>query len=297
MVTGTVPEMSSTIQILNAEGERLAEFLAGLDAAGWEQDSACTAWKVGDVVAHLTQGSAGAMTALARARQGSSDPPEGARFLDPGERASESTADRAIDFRGGRDGAHLLDAYRQGIAQLSQATGQLQAEDWEKPSFHRRGVIPVHENVIRRVQETAIHGWDIRSAFDPAAELSDAAAALIVNVAYRWLNACFVPLAGGANARIRFQVSGAADLNEDVVLEGDSYRLEPASDAPADVTFRANASAYVLLIYGRLDISAGETPAQLEIDGPWKRLCCSPRVSGGIEEQQKGREVSSRPLF
>ena len=271
MVSRTVPPRENAIEVLSSEGEALAAFLAGLDAAAWERDSACTAWTVGDVVAHLAQGGNGTATALARARQGLSDPPEGARFLDAGERASEMTADRAIDFRGGRDGADILAAFNQGHVQLCQAAGELQAEDWENPSFHRRGVVPVHENVTRRIQEIAIHGWDIRSAFDPAAELSGPASALIVNVAHRWLNACFSPLPGGANARFRFDVSGAATLQEDVVLEGDGFRIEAAGAAPADVTFRANASAYVLLIYGRLDISAGQTPAQLEIDGPLEK--------------------------
>ncbi len=269
MVSRTIPPRPNVIQVLQSEGEELARFLAGLDAAGWERDSACTAWKVGDVVAHLVQGASGTATALSRARQGLSDPPEGARFLDAGDRASEMTADRAITFRGGRDGAELLAALNEGHVSLCQTANELQEADWEKPSFHRRGVVPVHENVTRRIQEIAIHGWDIRSAFDPAAELSDPAAALIVNVAHRWLNACFSPRGDGSRARFRFEVSGAATLAEDVVLEGDSFRIEPAGAATPDVAFRANASAYVLLIYGRLDLSSGgDTPAQLEIDGP-----------------------------
>ena len=102
----------------------------------------------------------------------------------------------------------------------------LRPEDWEKPSFHRRGIIPVHENVTRRVQEIAIHGWDIRSAFDPAAEISEAGAQEIATVAHRWLGVCFVPLAGGAHARFRFEVSGPNAFSEDVVLEGDTFRIE-----------------------------------------------------------------------
>ncbi len=271
MVTANVPDLADTLAALRAEGEGLSRFLAGLSAEEWERDSACTAWKVGDVVAHLIQGGAGSGAALARARQGSSDPPEGARFLNPGERASESTADRAIDFRGGQAGAELLEAFNRGHVGLCQAAAELTAADWEKPSFHRRGVIPVHENVTRRIQELAIHGWDIRSAFDPSAELSDEASALIVNVAHRWLNASFAPLAGGADARFRFQVSGAAALSEDVTLAGEGFHIEPAGAAVPDVTFRANASAYVLLIYGRLNLRSGPTPARLEIDGPLEK--------------------------
>ena len=183
------------------------------------------------------------------------------------------TAERAIAiaFRGDKAAADLLQAFTAGADRLVQTALGLTAEDWEKPSFHRRGLIPVHENVTRRIQETAIHGWDIRSAFDPASELSEEAAGLIINVAHRWLNACFVPLSDSESARFRFEVSGVASVNEDVVLEGNGFRIEPAGDTPADVTFRSNASAYVLLIYGRLDISSGSTLAQLEIDGPLEK--------------------------
>ena len=271
MTTSSAPDMEKVISTLKAETDRLIDFLSGLSPEDWERDSACTEWKVGDVVAHLAQGGSGSGTALARAQQGISDPPEGARFLDPGERASELTADRAITFRGGMAGPELLAAFREGLDDLLDATGKLGPEDWEKPSFHRRGVIPVHENVTRRVQEIAIHGWDMRSAFDPAAEMTSGAAELIINVAQRWLNACFVPLEGGANARFRFEVSDEFNMTEDVVLEGDTFRTEPSGDAVPDVAFRSNASAYVLLIYGRLDISSGSTPVQLEIDGPLEK--------------------------
>ena len=80
-----------------------------------------------------------------------------------------------------------------------------------------------------------------------------------------------MPLSDSESARFRFEVSGVASVNEDVVLEGNGFRIEPAGDTPADVTFRSNASAYVLLIYGRLDISSGSTLAQLEIDGPLEK--------------------------
>ena len=44
------------------------------------------------------------------------------------------------------------------------------------------------------------------------------------------------------------------------------------ADTAADVTFRCNASAYVLLTYGRLDLSGGApATAQLEIDGPLEK--------------------------
>ena len=272
MVSGpTAPNMPETIALLRSESDALAAFLAGLDTEGWGRQSACTAWTIADAAAHIAQGSQGSSLALTRARDGDPSPPEGARLLEAGDRASEPTAERAKAFSAGKDAADLLQAYREGADLLVQTVSDLQPEDWEKPSFHRRGFIPIHENVTRRIQEIAIHGWDIRSAFDPASEISEAGAREIATVAHRWLNACFVPLEGGANARFRFDVSGPNPFSEDVVLEGNGFRIESTADATPDVTFRSNTSAYVLLIYGRLDISSGSTPVQLEIDGPLER--------------------------
>ena len=269
MVSGpTAPNMPQTIALLRSESDALAEFLAGLDDAGWARQSACDAWTVADAASHIAQGSQGSSLALTRARNGDPSPPEGSRLLEAGDRASEPTAERAIAFRTGKAASELLQAYREGADLLVQTALELQPEDWEKPSFHRRGLIPVHENITRRIQEIAIHGWDIRSAFDPASEISEAGAQEIATVAHRWLGVCFVPLEGGANARFRFEVSGPNAFSEDVVLEDDGFRIEPAGDTTPDVTFRANTSAYVLLVYGRLDISSGSTPVQLEIDGP-----------------------------
>ncbi len=272
MVSGpTAPNMPETIALLRSESDALAAFLAGLDTEGWGRQSACTAWTIADAAAHIAQGSQGSSLALTRARDGDPSPPEGARLLEAGDRASEPTAERAKAFSAGKDAADLLQAYREGADLLVQTASDLQPEDWEKPSFHRRGFIPIHENVTRRIQEIAIHGWDIRSAFDPASEISEAGAREIATVAHRWLNACFVPLEGGANARFRFDVSGPNPFSEDVMLEGNGFRIESTGDATSDVTFRSNTSAYVLLIYGRLDISSGSTPVQLEIDGPLER--------------------------
>ena len=269
MVSGpTAPDMQHTVALLRSESDALAEFLGSLDDEGWARQSACDAWTVADAASHIAQGSQGSSVAIARASNGDPSPPEGSRLLETGDRASEPTAERAIAFRTGKTASELLQAYLEGADVLVQTALELRPEDWEKPSFHRRGIIPIHENVTRRIQEIAIHGWDIRSAFDPAAEISEAGAQEIATVAHRWLGVCFVPLEGGANARFRFAVSGPNPFSEDVVLEGDGFRIEPAGDAAPDVTFRANTSAYVLLVYGRLDISSGSTPVQLEIDGP-----------------------------
>ena len=264
------PEMESSIALLRYEAAFLGGALAVIPDAWWTRETACTDWTISDVVAHLVQGADGAAVSLARAQGGDPSPPPGQRILEAGERASAMTAERAIAYRGEQTPREMRTAYDAASQRLCAAAGALQGEDWEKPSFHRRGIIPVHENITRRIQEIAIHGWDLRYAVDPASEISEGAAAAIMAVSHRWLNACFTPI--GQSARFRFAVSGEAGRRQDVVLAGDSFSIEDAADTPADVTFRCNASAYVLLTYGRLDLSGGApATAQLEIDGPLEK--------------------------
>ena len=139
MVSGpTAPNMPQTIALLRSESDALAEFLAGLDDAGWARQSACDAWTVADAASHIAQGSQGSSLALTRARNGDPSPPEGSRLLEAGDRASEPTAERAIAFRTGKAASELLQAYREGSDLLVQTALELQPEDWEKLSFHRR---------------------------------------------------------------------------------------------------------------------------------------------------------------
>ena len=144
MVSGpTAPNMQETLALLHSESDALAGFLAGLDDEGWGRQSACDAWTVADAASHIAQGSQGSSVALVRARNDDPSPPEGARLLEAGDRASEPTAERAIAFSSGKAAPELLQAYREGADLLLRTASELQPEDWEKPSFHRRGIIPI----------------------------------------------------------------------------------------------------------------------------------------------------------
>ena len=92
----------------------------------------------------------------------------GEQTLRPGERGSEATAQRAIAFHQEMGEQGLLQAFADGYQQLHQVLLGLQAEDWDKPCYHRRGVMLTRDYVGLRLQELTIHGWDMRSAFDAA---------------------------------------------------------------------------------------------------------------------------------
>ena len=99
------------------------------------------------MVAHLTQGARTWGEAITRARAGDCNPPPGQPPLRPGERGSAATAQRAIDFRQGLGEAALLQAFVSDYQRLHAVLLELQPEDWHKPCFHRRGVLPIRDYV------------------------------------------------------------------------------------------------------------------------------------------------------
>jgi len=275
--------MAEVIELVRAEASQLQNFLAGLRPEEWSRPSACAGWTVGDVVAHLTQGARTWREAITRARAGDSNPPPGQPPLRAGERGSAATAQRAIDFRQGMREATLLQAFVSDYQRLHQVLLDMQAEDWYKPCFHRRGVLPVHDYVGIRLQELAIHGWDMRTAFDAAATLSERPLPVIVGLAQRWLSNTFHPVPRLAvPVRYRFDVSGPAPLRQDVLVSQESFHLMPVADSDADVMFRCNTGDYILLVYGRLPLDRAVDTGRIEIEGNREQAFLFPTLFQGV---------------
>jgi hypothetical protein len=124
------------------------------------------------------------------------------------------------------------------------------------------------EYVGRRLQELAIHGWDIRSAFDSAATLPERSLPALVDLAQRWLSNTFngAPTLS-APIRYRFDVSGPVPVRQDVLVNQDSFRVEPVADSSADVTFRGTTGDYILFVYGRLPLDRAVGTGRMEMAG------------------------------
>jgi uncharacterized protein (TIGR03083 family) len=260
--------MTEMIELIRNEASQLQDFLAGLSPEEWSRPSACAGWTVGDVVAHVTQGARTWGEAITRARAGDFNPPPGQPPLRPGERGSAATAQRAIDFRQGMGEEALLHAFADGYQQLHPVLLGLQAEDWDKPCFHRRGVLPTRDYVGIRLQELAIHGWDIRSAFDEAATVSERPLPVLVGLAQRWLSNTFRPTPSlSAPVRYRFDVSNPVPVRQDILVSQDRFQIEPLTGRGADVTFRCHTGDYILLVYGRLPLERAVDTGRLEIAG------------------------------
>ena len=267
----TTAEMKGMIDLVNFESQRLGEFLSGLDEQAWSLDSACEGWTVGDVVGHLSAGAESWANNITRAIAGDANPPPGQEYLASGVRGSDIINQSAIAARQ-QMGPNLLDGYTTGHSRLSQALSSLGPEDWDKPCFHRRGQMPMQDYVSLRVQELAVHGWDIRSSRDKAAELWEDSLPVLLGKVPRWLRTAFLPgLALPTPTRFRFDVSEPMPVHEDVLVLGDGYQVEASGESQPDVTFHCNTGNYILLIFGRLDLEEASDTGRLVIEGARER--------------------------
>jgi uncharacterized protein (TIGR03083 family) len=265
MNTTTAADM---IALISAEVSHLQDVMAGFDSAAWSRPSACAGWTVGDVSAHLIQGARTWCDGITRAVAGDASPPPGQQALRPGERGSEVTAQRAVAGRQEIGDAALPTAFAAAYQQLHQVLLGLHATDWDKPCFHRRGVLPVRDYVGLRLQELTVHGWDMRSAFDAAATVSEGPLPVLVGIAQRWLANTFRPVPDlTVPVRYRFDISGPVPIHQDVLVSQDSFQITPVADSAADVTFRGTTGNYLLFVYGRLSVERAMHTGRLQVEG------------------------------
>ena len=134
-------------------------------------------------------------------------------------------------------------------------------------------IIPARQFVDLRLQELALHEWDIRSRFDPRAPLAPAGLPAMMELIATSLTSGFLRWAFRPGDRLpthlryRFMVTGVVPTQTDIIVEGETARLEAAQQVPAPVTFRCDTATYVPLMYGRLSITVAIADPRLEVQG------------------------------
>ena len=121
--------------------------------------------------------------------------------------------------------------------------------------------MPAREYVNLRLQEFAIHHWDIGAALGPAASLDPEGA-------LAWLAMTFRPgVKLETPATYRFDVTGHPLVSVDVNADGESFEIKPQGNTPADRTITCDGDSYLLFAYGRLDASGKSGSGRLDIQG------------------------------
>ena len=248
------------IGVIGALARGLHQFLAGLDEAGLSRQSACAAWTVRDVAGHLTNRAERQIASMTRARQGDASPPPG--FTPPSSNRAMSAANADADIAYARGlGNDLLPAFEQQYRALHALLDSFAGAEWHRPCWHpRRGTMTAREYVSQRIQELAIHDWDIRSAFDADAGLHPDAVPVLLGMSAHWLRAAYHPGDDPPEGikRLRFRMEDAGDIHISVGPDGveiSAGRHDDTGDANCDLLVDTYASTYLLLAYGRLDVS------------------------------------------
>ena len=258
-------------RLIEKESARIGEYLGTLSPDDWSTQSACDAWQVRDVVAHLTGSMEMFGANIARGAAGDSAPPEGFPPAGQGDMAARlaANAPRAVDLRESL-GDGLLSAFNDRRAQYDGILAGLSDVDREKPCYHPAGIISVETFLNLRITELIVHEWDIRSRLEPTTVMSPESLPAIIEmfpvfVVGRLFNpGASLPTA----ATFRFELIGPGSGSHDIVTGGGTKAvMEPAGRQQPDVTFGCDTQTFVLLVYGRITLEEAVASGRINVSG------------------------------
>ena len=217
------------------------------------QPSACADWQVHDVLSHLLGGADRQADSMRRGRTGDSGPPPSFTPMDSSA-MSATNAQRDIQRRE-QLGDGLLAAFDSAYSDLQHQIDGLGSDDWETPCWHlRRGAISAADYLELRIQELAIHDWDMRYGLEDSPQLNADCVSILLSAAPKWLGMCFRP-GEKLDAPMVFEFDLAPPHATSIIVSvnGDSFQFLSEDDAPGDRwTVCAEAPAFLLFIYGRI---------------------------------------------
>ena len=265
-------EIERRVAVAKQLAANIRQYLGELTPEQWELPSACAEWQVRDVVSHLLGGAERQAESMERGRGGDSNPPAG--FVPPDPAALSATnAQRDIDRRNLLAGNYLeaFDASYEALHRQFDAFGE---GSWDTLCWHvRRGAMTAASYVELRIQEIAIHDWDIRSAFQPDAGLDPNCVPVLLDMSPTWLGMCFRPSARLAKPVVYgFNVGPEEPRQFRMNVTGDAFQMVPGQASQADLSLSATAEQYLLFTYGRLTAAEGISSGKLTVNGDTAHL-------------------------
>jgi hypothetical protein len=121
-----------------------------------------------------------------------------------------------------------------------------------------------------RIQELAIHDFDIRSAFQPNAGLDSDCVSVLLDMTPRWLGMCFRP-----SEKLPEPVVYSFNADSQkyrLTVSGDEFQMDSAAAPDADLSLSATGEQFLLFTYGRLTASDGMHLGRLAVTGEMSLL-------------------------
>lgn len=225
------------IAALRASHERLAAIVAALTPEQVTAPAYPSEWTIAQVLSHLGSGAQIMALAFDAALSGTTA---------PGREANPPIWDRWNAKAPG-------DQVRDGIESDRRLVARFESLDADQRSSLRfasfAGEVEADRLAQLRLNEHAVHTWDVAVALDPSATIGAEAVGLVVdNLA---MVAAFSAKADGLSTVV--QVS-TTDPHRDFTLTlGPNVTLQPGRDAAATAELGLPAEAFIRLVYGRLD--------------------------------------------
>ena len=256
------------IAVIGTLARGLYELLDGLSEAELATQSACDAWTIRDVAGHLTNRAERQIASMTRGRNGDSAPPAG--FRAPSNNMAMSAANADADIEYSRSlGDALVPTFAENYRELHRLLDSFSGDDWRCDCWHpRRGTMTAREYVSQRIQELAVHDWDIRSGLHSDAALHPDAVPVLFGMSTNWLRSAYNPGSQppASEVRYRFALSDAAAM--DVLVAPDGARAGVGlHDDSIDATIQCDANTYLLLAYGRLDLESAIASGRIHAPG------------------------------
>ncbi|MBV9381955.1 MAG: maleylpyruvate isomerase N-terminal domain-containing protein [Streptosporangiaceae bacterium] len=235
------------LRVVRGEAEALFEMAAAQDA--WERRTACTLWRVRDIVGHLIDVTESYFTGFDAATSGGEVPAAlglkvMADRLNEGARAHrELTQDAAL----GR--------LRADFAKLMEICQALGPDEWagQQVAHKYMGPLPAFFYPVFQLMDYGVHGWDIRQGTGRAHGLAADTADLLVPFMFILWQATAEVSAGTEPVNVGIRISGrnACDYLVSVSSEGLEYTPEDVSGLPAVIEF--DPGSLVLTAFGRVN--------------------------------------------
>ena len=256
--------------ILKAENRLVEQYLEEMPQDRWHQQSMCSEWKVADVIAHLIivnrTYSAAITDSLGR------DPEEPKKF--------PKRSNARVDASGGAQNAialrkklsdQLNAEYVEANRAMEHALQRVGPEDWDLLCHRSSGAEPVRSILNTFIVDVAVHRWDVIYPFDKTVTLSEAGLPVMVerySHRPRWWEIDLPDNPPQLPIRFRLQATDVEVAGTDFIVESETEKyMESSGESHADVTFKCDASTFVLVAYGRISPSLSMETGNLSYEG------------------------------
>lgn len=246
------------VEALRTEYEQLARYLRALDADGLAAPSACEGWSAADVAAHLAWNARLYVRSLGMGLSGEEPPPPppgGGPKITP-----DFVRDRSIEVRR-KLGDGVLDSFEEHNALFIDMLDDLDPAVRETLTVPFLDfTYPLRRLIGQRINEVALHSWDVRSPADPQAALIEDAGLASIEL---WCDTIARHLQPGPETRLRIEPAGGEAFD---VTGGEAPSTGPPSGDP-DATLAGTTSAVALFLSGRagldtLDVGGDRAAAE-----------------------------------